>query len=98
MGNSWSGINNATDLWQPVHVGLGKIIEVLAVHEQQDWPEYDKNIDLWMGYSAEKLSVTQRRILLTQWVDEAYEKLRCTECQKLRYSCFRRLGCLITAD
>ena len=48
-----------------------------------------------MGHSAEKLSVKQRRILIMQWVGEAYEKLRGPEYQKLRYSCFQKTGCLI---
>ena len=37
-----------------------------------------------MGNSEEKLSVKQRRILITQWVGDAYEKLREPDYQKLR--------------
>lgn len=51
-----------------------------------------------MGYSAEKLSVRQRRDLITQLVGEAYEKLRIPESRTLGYSCFQKAGWLITAD
>ena len=51
---------NATDLWQPVDAGMGRLLKVLVFHEQQDWLEYDQNIDLWMGNSEEKLTVKQR--------------------------------------
>ena len=34
-----------------------KKIKVLVFHKQQNWLEYGENIDLWMGYSAEKLNV-----------------------------------------
>ena len=88
---------NATDLWQPVDAGMVRLLKVLVFHEQQDWLEYDQNIDLWMGNSEEKLTVKQRRILITQWV-AAYEKLRGLDYQNLRYSCFQKTCCLITAD
>ena len=51
-----------------------------------------------MGYSAGKLSVRQRRDLITQLVGEAYEKLRVPEFGALGYSCFQKFGYLITAD
>lgn len=51
-----------------------------------------------MGYSAEKLSVKERRVLITQLVGEAYEKLRVLEFRSLRYSCFQKFGYLLTAD
>ena len=62
--------------------------QMLAFHELQDWLENDRNIYLWMRYSAEKLNVKHRRIFITQWLGETHEKLRGPECQKLRYSCF----------
>ena len=36
----------------------------------------NSNIDLWMGNSEEKRTVKERRILITQWIGDAYEKLR----------------------
>ena len=51
-----------------------------------------------MGNSKEELTVKQRRILITQWIGDAYEKLRGPDYQKLRYSCFQKTACLITAS
>ena len=55
---------------------MGRLLKVLVFYEQQDWLEYDQNIDLRMGNSEKKLNVKQRQILITQWVGDAYEKLR----------------------
>ena len=82
------GVKNATGLWQPVDAGIGRLLKVLVFHEQQDWLKYDQNIDLWMGNSEERLTVKQRRILITRWVGDAYEKLKGPDYQKIRYSCF----------
>ena len=56
-GIIWYGDKNATDLWQLVDAGMGRLLKVLVFHEQQDWLEYDQNIDLWMGNSEEKSTV-----------------------------------------
>ena len=37
---------NATDLWQPVDAGMGRLLKVLVFDEHQDWLEYDQNIYL----------------------------------------------------
>ena len=73
-------------------------MKVLVFYKQQNWLEYGENIDLWMGYSAEKLNVKQRRVLIKKWVGEASEKLRGPESQTSMDSCFSITGCLITAD
>ena len=44
------------------------------------------------------MNAKQRRILIRQWVGQAYEKLRGPKYKNLRYRCFQRTGCLITAD
>ena len=54
--NYMEWVKHATDLWQPVDAGMGRLLKVLAFHEQQDWLEYDQNIDLWMGKTEEKLT------------------------------------------
>ena len=88
-GIIWHGVKNATDLWQPVDAGMGRLLKVLVFHEHQAWLEYDQNIDLQIGNSEEKLTVKQRRILITQWL-AAYEKLRGPDYQNFRYSCFQK--------
>ena len=34
-GIIWYGIKNATDLWQLVDVGMGRLLNLLVFHEQQ---------------------------------------------------------------
>ena len=45
-----------TDFWQPSGAGMRRLLKVSVFHEEQDWFEYNKNIDVWMGTSVEKLS------------------------------------------
>ena len=40
------GVKNATDLWQPVDAGMGRLLKVLVFHEQQDWFEYARKKNL----------------------------------------------------
>ena len=94
----WHGVKTGPDLWQPVDGGIGRIITILIKHEQQEWLEIDENIEVWMGNFAEKLDVKKRRILITHWVGEAYTKFNGPEYDNLRYRCFQRTRCLITAD
>ena len=77
---------------------MGQILKVLIAHEQQDWLEDDDNRDLWMGNSEQSLTTKLRRILITQSVGEAYSKLNGPEYGNLRWRCFERTSCLITAD
>ena len=55
---------------------MGRLLKVLVFYEQQDWLEYDQDIDLRMGNSEKKVNVKQRQILITQLVVDAYDKLR----------------------
>ena len=84
-GIVWYGVKNATNIWQPVDVGMGRILKTLVAQEQQDW----------MGNTEKKLNAKERRILLTHWVGNAYEKLNDSNYTNLRYRCFQRTGCLI---
>ena len=47
-GIVWYEVKDATDIWQPVDAGMGQILKVLTFHEQQDWLEFDDNLDIWM--------------------------------------------------
>ena len=58
----------------------------------------DDNLNLWMGNTDEKLTVSRRRILITQWVGEAFEELQDENYDGFRMNCFDRTGCNITAD
>ena len=93
----WS-YKDATDIWQPVDNGYGALYKRLIGNIQDEWLESQENIDLWLGNSEKKLTTSERRILMTHWVGEAYERLQSEEYNQTRYRCFEKTGCLITAD
>ena len=53
-GVVWYDVN---DFWQPADAVIRRILKALVFHEQQNYLDYDENIDMWMGYSVKKLSV-----------------------------------------
>ena len=53
---------------------------------------------MWTGASERKLSASDRRILMTQWVGEANLKLQGEHYKGFRKNCFTKTGCLITVD
>ena len=57
-----------------------------------------ENIDLWLEADGKKLTVSDRRILITQWVGTASDKLNGEDYEMFRRRCFEKTGCLITAD
>ena len=83
---------------QPVDAGYGYSYKKLVAQSQDQWLELEDNVDLWMGNGSKKLSVGDRRILITQWVGEAYEKIKSSDYDHFRWRCFQKTGCLITAD
>ena len=62
-----------------------------------EWLDQDENLDKWFGPGA-SLSVRERRVLITRWVGNSYEKLMRENCEKSRMRFFQKTGYLITAD
>ena len=89
------GVPGATDIWQPVDAGYGYQLKKLTAKAQDEWLELDENINLW---TAGTLTASDRRILITQWVGEASEKLNSSDYDNFRWRCFEKTGCLLTAD
>ena len=56
-GIVWFGPSGATDSWQPVDCGIGRMLKQKVSRIQDDWLEHDSNVDLWLGNSDEKLTV-----------------------------------------
>ena len=83
-GIVWFGETGATDIWQPVDNGFGKMLKAKISSLQEQWLEQDENIDLWTGNGDKKLDVKQRRILITHWVGEAFNTLMDEEYSKTR--------------
>ena len=75
QGIVWFDVTNASHLWQPVDTGYGQLYKRMIQPYQDNWLQFDENLELWLGNSEETLSAKQRRISLTQWVDEAYCKI-----------------------
>ena len=55
-------------------------------------------MDTWLGNNDKKLRAKDRRILITHWVGEAWEKLKSPKYDASRWKCLERTGCLLTAD
>ena len=63
---------------------------------QEEWLDDDGNVDLWVGNTERKLDVKARRIFITHWVGEAYQRLMGDEYARTRS--FEKTGSLITVD
>lgn len=90
---SWFHSPNCTDVQQPVDAGLGRHIKVLYEQAQDLWLENEENIAKW---ERDDFSEWERRVLITQWVGDAHDKLAALPATITK--CFLRTGCLMTAD
>ena len=97
-GIVWFGLAGATDIWQLVDCGFGYMLKSLVRTIQDEWLQSYNSIDLWLGNGEEKPDAKQRRILITHWVGEAYNRLSGEKYASSRYRCFEKTGCLVTAD
>ena len=56
-GIVWYGVPNVTHRWQPIDAGYGRLIQ----REQDERIQFDGNLELWLGNSAE---TAKKRIIL----------------------------------
>ena len=96
-GLVWFSLPNGTDLWQPVDAGFAQVLTVLIGIEHRDWLDQENNADRWFCNDV-SFSAKERRILITWWAGNAWEKLSAPKYDRLRLSCWQKTGCLITAD
>ena len=96
-GVVWFGLPNATDLWQPVDAGYAQVLKSLIGIEHRDWLDDEDNADRWFCNST-PFSAKERRILISHWAGNAWEKLCEPKYDRLRMKCWVNTGCLITAD
>ena len=85
---------DCTELTQAVDAGLGRNLKVLTAKEMDEWMEVKDNLEKWENG---KLSASDKRILITQWVGAAWEKLFSDDSYHPG-RCFERTGCLLTLD
>lgn len=60
-GIVWFGPTWATNTWQPVDCGIGRMLIQTVSRIQDDWLEYDDNIDLWLGNADQKLTAKKKK-------------------------------------
>ena len=92
-GVPWYGLANATDIWQPVDAEL---LKVCIKQECFNWLDGSDNADRWYGVTY--FSASEKRILVTRWVGNAYRSLIDADWDNLRYRLFQKTCCLLTAD
>ena len=68
----------------------------LVAKAQDEWLELEENIDKWLGNSEKCMSASDRRILIAQWVGQAFEELKKADYDNMRKKCFQKTGCLLT--
>merc|ERR1711981_418281 len=100
-GLVWYGLPGATDKWQPVDAGYGFTLKHLIKQQQNEWLDLEDengrpNIDLWADIKL--LPAPFRRILITEWVGNATDKLNHSNYDNFRWNCFEKTGMLMTAD
>ena len=78
--------------------GYGYLVKKLVGKARDQWLELDENIDVWMGNSNKVMTASDRRILISQWVSQAFEELKKPEYDNMRRRCFQKTGCLMTID
>ena len=61
-----------TEMLQPIDAGIGSTIKIIMGQIQDEWLDRDDNLNLW---ESSDLNARERRILITQWLGEAWERL-----------------------
>ena len=87
----WFIVPGCTDLIQPIDAGIGRSIRIYVGHALDRWLSVDGNLDLWEG----KLSASERRIMMTNFLASAMDKMLSEEKKEVRIGAFKRTGCLI---
>jgi len=97
-GVVWYGPPNAaSEIWQPIEAGYGKMLQSFMEQELYRWLEDDEHVQRWYG-NKEPYTDKEKRILITHWAGEAYGRLIRQDYNQFRRSVWFKSGCLITAD
>ena len=96
-GVCWYALPGATDIWQPVDIGYPELLKVKVRQAHYKWLDSDENTDKWYG-EDNQFTASERRILITHRVGEAYNALVDERYDRFRWGIFERTGCLLTAD
>lgn len=63
-GLVWYGLANATDIWQPIDAGYGRLLKASVKQYFFDWLDNDENSECW--YRASSFTDSEKRILVTK--------------------------------
>ena len=96
-GLIWYGLKNGTDVWQVVDAGVAQLLKTLISMEHHEWLDVEHNADRWFGHEH-NFTASERRILITHWAGDAWEKLISPKYELFIRKCWQKTGCLITAD
>ena len=96
-GVVWFGLANATDLWQVVDAGYAQLLKTLIDQAFHAWLDDDENASLWYG-QEKGFSAKDRRVMITQWAGDAYNKLLSPSYDAFRMRLFQKTGALMAAD
>jgi hypothetical protein len=81
-----------TNFIQPIDAGIGRSVRTAIGHQLDDWLMHEEHMEIWEG----KMSAGERRILMTEFVSSAMNKVMGTDYEESRISAFERTGCLLT--
>ena len=79
---------NTTDLTQNVDAGYAQILKILIKNVQDEWLEEGDNCDKWYGEDR-MFSAKKRRLLIHDWVGNAYNRLLGSQYDQLRRRTFQ---------
>ena len=96
-GLAWFGEPGATDMWKPVDRGYASTLKALIKNEFFNWLDDDENMKKWYGEDSH-ITASEKRILVTHWVGNAYRKLKSSKYDSFRWRMFEKTGWLITED
>ena len=77
--------------------GYAQTLKSLIAKIHQEWLDYDDNADRWFN-NVKPYTAMERRVLITHWVGDAWERLNAAKYDRLRSACWTATGCLLTAD
>lgn len=72
---------------------MGSTLKQLAMLEQADW--LDQDLDNWLKWDCVVLTMCEKRMLVTHWFGEAYQKFMSMKYFKLRIAAFECSGCVV---
>ena len=87
----------ATDNWQPVDAGYAELLKVKVRQERCKWLDSDENSIKWYRVDN-KFTASDRRILITHWIGDAYQSLLDKKSDSFRHRLFEKTGCLLPTD